>query len=344
MSEDLKQEAEASDWESFVNKHQNLDPTEQLIHAIAENNLDEATRLLEGEKVSANFSYGEDKKTPLMFARSAEMVELLIAHGADIEAQDKFTLRPIHHAVLSNAPEVVTALRTAGANLEIPPDWAYWGEDYSPLGIACIKDYVSLEALQALIAPGANRADVNGRSGGNVEVPLLIATKQGAVEKMKTLVKAGADTEIAWRTLAQERHPDAKWAKAFLEAGINLDESHIAPIAANIAKFNQGLERYTDEINQLKEIKQLIEEELLSEKAQKIMDPILDKLGFPKPLVTLTQQYMRFMPPPSHAPQAAVEQDAPQRPAAAAQNVQTQPEQEPASPTPPTSKWSCCIS
>lgn len=63
---------------------------------------------------------GDRRVTPLHVAAQAntpDAIRLLLAAGADIEAQDKLQRTPLAHAVLSNATECALALIKAGAKL-----------------------------------------------------------------------------------------------------------------------------------------------------------------------------------------------------------------------------------
>jgi hypothetical protein len=69
---------------------------------------------------------GGSDKTPLHIATSqadAVMAELLLEHGADIEAKDRNGMTPLHTAVLGNYPRIVRILLNNGASIQARTYW-----------------------------------------------------------------------------------------------------------------------------------------------------------------------------------------------------------------------------
>ena len=64
-----------------------------------------------GADINAKNQYGE---TPLFFAESKEIVELLIQHGADVNIKNKFQFTFLHY---SNSPEIVELMIQNGADV-----------------------------------------------------------------------------------------------------------------------------------------------------------------------------------------------------------------------------------
>lgn len=89
-----------------------------LLHkAASENNKQEVERLLaEGSNVNSKNSDGE---TPLHTAVSAEMAELLISAGADMEAiEDHENFTPLRQASANGALDIVKTLISHGAKVD----------------------------------------------------------------------------------------------------------------------------------------------------------------------------------------------------------------------------------
>ncbi len=68
-----------------------------------------------------------DNSTPLMWAAhkgSVEMVEMLVKHGADVNAKDKWAWTPLHRAAVNGNVEVVKILISHGADTKAKNDSA----------------------------------------------------------------------------------------------------------------------------------------------------------------------------------------------------------------------------
>lgn len=133
-----------------------------------------------------------DVTTPLCSAatnNNIAMLQTLIDGGADLNAiQNKFMKNTaLHIAVENGSKDVVNALITAGANLDILNS-----SENTPLHIAIEKN--DIELVKVLIAGGAN-LDVNGE--GLFKTPILhAAIKKGNKEIVRALIAGGADLEI----------------------------------------------------------------------------------------------------------------------------------------------------
>jgi ankyrin repeat protein len=104
--------------------------------------------------------YTEDGWSLLHLAPTREVAELLLAHGADIEARNRHKVfgpgnRPLHAAVYMDRPDVVDALIQAGADVSSADD-AGW----TPLHLAVANG--RLELTRRLLEAGAS---VNARIG-----------------------------------------------------------------------------------------------------------------------------------------------------------------------------------
>lgn len=117
-----------------------------------------------------------DKKgfTPLILAATAghqKVVEILLNHGADIEAQSERTKdTPLSLACSGGRYEVVELLLNRGANKEHRNV-----SDYTPLSLAASGGYVNI--IKLLLNHGA---EINSRTGSKLGIsPLMLAAMNG---------------------------------------------------------------------------------------------------------------------------------------------------------------------
>ncbi|HEY7376441.1 MAG TPA: ankyrin repeat domain-containing protein [Polyangia bacterium] len=115
-------------------------------------------------------------------AKVSSLVELLLASGAQIDAQTASGAMPIHLAALSGQKSLVQVLLDKGAAVD-----ARSTEGMTPLYQAARKD--AAEVAQLLIARGA---DVNARTRSGF-TPLTMAAEQGSDEVARLLVAGRAD-------------------------------------------------------------------------------------------------------------------------------------------------------
>ncbi len=126
-----------------------------FITAVAGNDIQSAKTLLQKESWLINVCPGKSNKTPLFWARSKEMAELLIGAGADLEKKDRYGRTPLLHSII------------------IPPQGHHAGG----------------AATETLITAGA---DVNARDNDGI-TPLLMATYYGNIEAIEALLAHHAD-------------------------------------------------------------------------------------------------------------------------------------------------------
>ncbi|XP_011496279.1 PREDICTED: ankyrin repeat and KH domain-containing protein 1-like [Ceratosolen solmsi marchali] len=126
--------------------------------------------------------------TPLMEAASAghvDIVSLLIAHGADVNAHSTSGNTPLMYACAGGHEEVVRVLLEAGANVEDHND-----NGHTPLMEAASAGHVSVAKI--LLEHGAG---INTHSNEFKESALTLACYKGHLEMVKFLLEAGADRE-----------------------------------------------------------------------------------------------------------------------------------------------------
>ena len=101
------------------------------------------------------------------------MVEILLNHGADIEAQSERTKdTPLSLACSGGRYEVVELLLNRGANKEHRNV-----SDYTPLSLAASGGYVNI--IKLLLSHGA---EINSRTGSKLGIsPLMLAAMNGHV-------------------------------------------------------------------------------------------------------------------------------------------------------------------
>lgn len=131
-----------------------------------------------------------DKKgfTPLILAATAghqKVVEILLNHGADIEAQSERTKdTPLSLACSGGRYEVVELLLTRGANKEHRNV-----SDYTPLSLAASGGYVNI--IKLLLSHGA---EINSRTGSKLGIsPLMLAAMNGHTGKRLIKMKLSID-------------------------------------------------------------------------------------------------------------------------------------------------------
>ncbi|KMQ91742.1 ankyrin repeat domain-containing protein 17, partial [Lasius niger] len=126
--------------------------------------------------------------TPLMEAASAghvDIVSLLIAHGADVNAQSTSGNTPLMYGCAGGHEEVVRVLLEAGANVEDHNE-----NGHTPLMEAASAGHVQVAKI--LLEHGAG---INTHSNEFKESALTLACYKGHLEMVRFLLEAGADQE-----------------------------------------------------------------------------------------------------------------------------------------------------
>lgn len=178
-----------------------------LRHAALKNQLAEAEVLV---KQSPTMVQGHDdlRRTPLHFAcaqAGLPLVELLLKHGADVNATDFADHTPLHGAAFAGVPDIINALLAMKAD----PNQRN-RQRVTPLFHAAVRG--SLPAIEALLRGGADLKAVDNLG----ETALHRAATGGHVEVIKRLLDGGAEVNVrdrqghsALHQAAQQGHTEA---------------------------------------------------------------------------------------------------------------------------------------
>lgn len=176
---------------SLTNKYGELQSERLLVEAAAHGDLDTVVTLLEsGISVDADehnralFYASKNYMTPLQMACEngyTACVEVLISHGADVNAKDRFDVTAMHVAAAKGNCSCLRALLNANAECSLPTKCSkkgcYTAVPYlggtTPLHLAAANNHV--ECVRELIQYGAdyNAVDELGRTS------LYIAAQSG---------------------------------------------------------------------------------------------------------------------------------------------------------------------
>ena len=139
----------------------------------------------------------DEDKTPLHYAamfKGAEVVQLMVDAGADVNAVSNANLTPLHYnlfgACYRGSAAVIRVLIAAGADIS-----ARDNDGMTPLHIA-VNDwnmnYVHSEPVQILLELDADISAVDNK--GNT--PLHLAANKGMSESILVLLASGADATV----------------------------------------------------------------------------------------------------------------------------------------------------
>ncbi len=119
------------------------------------------------------------------FKQHTAILEILLEHGADVNALTGYGFSPLHLAASSNTDSFIPLLTSKGADVNQANSIGF-----TPLHAACDRGYFA--AASTLLQAGANvnSVDQDGFS------PLLSATMSGNVELVKLLVHSGAEKNV----------------------------------------------------------------------------------------------------------------------------------------------------
>ncbi|CAH2100652.1 unnamed protein product [Euphydryas editha] len=170
------------------------DPLRELFEACKVGDVTRVKKLITPQTVNARDTAGR-KSTPLHFAAGygrREVVEILIAGGAALQARDEGGLQPLHNACSFGHADVVRALLSAGAPPAARDNWGY-----TPLHEAAAKGKV--DVCIALLQHGAD-PNIRNTEG---KTPLDLA--DSATRPVLTGEYCAADVLEAARSGADDR-------------------------------------------------------------------------------------------------------------------------------------------
>jgi ankyrin repeat protein len=130
-------------------------PPKTISEAADEGNIEAVKQYLDGG-VDVNVKDIRFGWTPLHRAATTEIAELLIAEGADVNANDQHGQTPLHSAAWNSHKEIAELLISKGADVNAKGD-----ADWTPLHWATEGGHK--ETVELLIAKGA---DVNAKISG----------------------------------------------------------------------------------------------------------------------------------------------------------------------------------
>lgn len=142
-------------------------------------------------------------QTPLFFCRSAEIVKILLLHGADINHKDKLGFTPVHAAASQGTEEFLHALIEGGANLSLSDNGIG-----TPLHCAVRRKSLSMAEILWKGGVDVNAKDSHGRT------PLLVAMDTGRSDLITLLFQNGADPFIEDERGSSPFHMALAWPNA----------------------------------------------------------------------------------------------------------------------------------
>ena len=158
---------------------------------------------------------------------SAEVVKVLIAKGADVNAKNEYGETPLHWAAEANAAEIAKMLIAKGAEVN-----AKSKRGSTPLHFAASEN--AAEVAKVLIAKGA---EVNAKSRHG-DTPLDIARKRGNSEVAKLLADKAQAAPKGTEAKGKCGETLTKIDEAIREAaGISQEATPIAGLRHDILKL-----------------------------------------------------------------------------------------------------------
>lgn len=169
--------------------------SDELFTAIDQHDINLVTKLLaEGADPNAHRTQPPEWRPlgaaieEIEFGGPVEIVQLLIRHGADVNAPYiNSKLTPLHAAMFVGSLEVLELLLKAGADPNALSD-----EDRSPLRFAVEQDDLEMAAL--FLKYGAAKT-INDSGGFCGYTALGLAARKLNVQMIELLLKAGADQD-----------------------------------------------------------------------------------------------------------------------------------------------------
>ena len=186
-------------------------PAEQLHAAVRTGKLEEVARLLaQGTDPNARDSRGSTPLLDAAWAGNAEICQLLIQHGADVNAQHREAgSTPLQYAVLTGRIAVVKVLLAAGARLD-----AVYRDRQTVLHLAAARGNPQLVELLLADHADLRAVDINDNTPldeailhGQVQVVTLFIAHGADVKRTHVLDNRGALHEAAMKGFASMVQP-----------------------------------------------------------------------------------------------------------------------------------------
>lgn len=191
-----------------------------LHRAIDSDSSDDAKAFMRGWW-NKKYKISPDDKSYMHYAvasRNPAWIRLLCEKGCPINAKDEETLTPLHHAARDNKPEMIKALLSCGARMDVGAEWGWsvYSAGYTPFHIAVEEGHI--ECVRAMIEM---RQDVNQPRQDVGGTPLSVAVIYGRKRIAELLIENGADVNAGnhdgWTPL--HLAPDAETVRMLIEAG-----------------------------------------------------------------------------------------------------------------------------
>lgn len=154
-------------------------------------------RLLIGRGANVNLASARGRTALFLAAmadRSADIVRLLIAAGADVKVVDGMKMTVLHAAALGNDADTVRLLIDAGVNVDARDFQEYTSLIYaaSNANLAMVQLLLAKGADVNAVSDGVSRKVKAGTLGQGRFTPLIMAAPFGSTALVKTLLNAGA--------------------------------------------------------------------------------------------------------------------------------------------------------
>ena len=165
----------------------------KLYNAVIDNNTDLLSELLKEQQVDINFKT-ENGGTLLHYAKSKEMVEILMSAGIDWTIQDNEGMtafaKNFERVYIKTYEDILLAMLKEGVDINAA---AYFDEaPVIKIANNAVTLSANIEQLQFLVKNGADLNIKNSQS----YTPLMLAVIKNNIDMVLALLDAGADTSI----------------------------------------------------------------------------------------------------------------------------------------------------